>query len=515
MPAGSVDQKGKHMPWAGTTVIRWALAACLALPSAAWAGAALGQAAAGAAQPADVEAVSCAVLTARHPGAPCSFDFSGFPEPDQRLAAIERGGVSGSGLFPGAIYLARTPAELEALSTRVRAGDQVVLTDGTWRDADIRFSAQGETSRPIILRPQTPGGVVFAGSSSLRLWGTNLIAYGLEFRDGQVDRDNFVVLQLGGGAERPCDGCIVDRVVIDNYNPAPARYDDLNSFYLILQGHNITVANSRFLHKNNVGTVVHAEQPQASGCARAGARGGACSQRLTFTGNVLSDVSVGVRRHSGVAKIKLMEIGSGHTAARPAYTLIENNLFQHADGGTNTVVIKTSDVIVRDNRFVDNLGVLNLRSSNRTLVDGNLFDGSNRPGMGGVLVQGGSHWIVGNRFKNLSAPLNLYHYPVSMSAGAYEDLADEQKDYARAKRIVVADNVFENVVHPPIAMGVYPLPQRGRTMSPADIFVVGNDYSLSAGRAAPDLQPANDLVGFVGQPPPSTEIHLNDNQRTR
>ena len=165
-------------------------------------------------------------------------------------------------------------------------------------------------------------------------------------------------------------------------------------------------------------------------------------------------------------------------------------MFQNTDGGTNTVVVKASDVIVRNNRFLANLGTLNLRSSNRTLVQNNLFDGSGHPGMGGVLIQGSGHWIVGNRFKGLSSPMNWYHYPIAMSAGAYEDLQDNQKDYARVKAVVIADNVFENAVRTPIAMGIYPNAQRGRTLNPIDVHVLGNAYSFTGEpeRRDPDVR---------------------------
>ena len=475
------------MSRAGTTLIRGLFLALACLSSPLGALDAVAQQTAP--TPVPAPSTSCTELTAPHPGAPCSFDFSGIRQPDERLLAIEQRGIPGSGLFPGVVHIVRTAQELNALSGRVQPGDQIVLADGSWRDAIVRFQAKGERSRPIVLRPQSPGGVVFTGTSSVKLWGQHLIAQGLEFRDGVVDRDNVVVLQMGGGAQRPCDSCIVNRLVMDNINPEPAKYEEWKTIYLGLQGRDITVANSQFMRKENVGTVVHATHPAFNQCG-AIEPGETCTQRLMFTDNVMSNVSSGVRRSMVRAKVKLMEIGSSQTAVQPAFSIVENNVFQNTDGGTNTVVIKASDVIVRNNRFLANLGTLNLRSSNRTLVQNNLFDGSDHPGMGGVLIQGSSHWIVGNRFKGLSSPRNWYHYPIAMSAGAYEDLDDNQKDYARVKAVVIADNVFENALRKPIVMGIYPRPERGRTLNPVDVHVLGNTYSFSGepDRRDPDVR---------------------------
>ena len=49
----------------------------------------------------------------------------------------------------------------------VRPGDAIVFPNGNWRGVKLNFRAQGEPKKPVTLRAETPGSVVFTGSSEL------------------------------------------------------------------------------------------------------------------------------------------------------------------------------------------------------------------------------------------------------------------------------------------------------------------------------------------------------------
>src|SRR5262245_11540506 len=42
----------------------------------------------------------------------------------------------------------------------LQPGDTVILSDGTWRDTEIKLIVDGSEDKPITLRAQTPGKVV-------------------------------------------------------------------------------------------------------------------------------------------------------------------------------------------------------------------------------------------------------------------------------------------------------------------------------------------------------------------
>jgi len=469
--------------------------------------------------PIQTDTTGCAALVAAHPGAPCSFDFTQFRTNDANLDILAAKGIVGSGLFRGNVYVARNAEEANNLGKRLKPGDQLVLQNGVWRNAALSIEAKGTPSQPILIRGESESGVTLTGTSSVRLWGENLILRDLKFADGTADKDPYVVVRFGAGANQACNRCIVDHIEVDGFKSAPDRYSTLVVIYLLLQGRDITVANSTFSHKMNVGPVVFASHPIEHQCKVGMAPGEKCYQRLLMTNNRFSDVSKDVRqRRSPRGKFKIMEIGAGHFATASSFSVIQNNVFEYADGGTNTVDFKTSDVMVRRNRFYSNLGTLNLRSTNRVLIENNVFDGSERKGMGGVLIQGKGHWIAHNLFRNLTNPINDYHYPISMSAGLYEELADGQTDYARSKQIVIADNVFEHVGFPPIAMGVFPKPEVGRTLMPTDVLYANNVMSFAPGPsppASPKL-PADpsfeDAIRYVEPRSGYTGIRFQDNR---
>jgi len=466
----------------------------------------------GQAGPNSTDTTACAVLVAAHANSSCSFDFSQFRTRDERLDLIAAKGIAGSGLFRGARYVARNVQEANNLGKRLRPGDQLVLQNGVWRDATLSIHANGSPSQPILITGESESGLTLSGTSSIRVWGDNLILRNLRFADGTVDKDPAVVVRLGGGADQACNRCIVDHVQVDGVNGAGNRSNS-QVIYLLVQGRDITVANSAFLRKTSVGPMVLASHPINRQCNVGLAPGERCFQRLLMTNNRFSGISGDRRqRRAPHDKFKIMEVGAGHFATASSFSVIQNNVFEFADGGLNSVDFKTSDVIVRRNRFYSNLGTLNLRSANRVLVENNVFDGSERNGMGGILVRGKGHWIVHNLFRNLRSPVTENHYPISISAGAYEDLADGQVEYARAKQIVIADNVFEHVGFPAIGMGVLPDRSARRTLMPTDVLFADNVMSFAPGSPVPANPSFQDAIRYAEPRADFAGIRFNDNR---
>ena len=66
----------------------------------------------------------------------------------------------------------------------LKAGDTVILKNGTWTDFEILFQGQGTETSPIQLTAQTKGKVFLTGQSNLRLAGEYLHASGLVFKNG-------------------------------------------------------------------------------------------------------------------------------------------------------------------------------------------------------------------------------------------------------------------------------------------------------------------------------------------
>ncbi len=446
----------------------------------------------GSAMAAPLPVTSCAGLPAAP--WPCQIDFAKFPA----APALPAQG-------PGKTYRAATAAQFNALSGTLQPGDQIILAAGRWQDAGLRFTGQGDPAHPIVIRAQTPGATILTGSSSLAIAGSNLVVSGLAFQDGNFTSAGFVALRLGMGMGRGCDYCILHHISIDNYNPAPGAA--VRSFYLVLQGHDVTVMDSRFSGKHSAGAFLVADHPSNENLC---APGQPCLQRLLILRNSFTGLVAGANPDAEGDKYKIMQIGGDDGLLR-SFSVIRGNIFRDNDGATALVDLKTSDIIVQDNKFLSNSGALDIREANRVLVDANLFDAGSRPGMGGVIVSSRDHWIVNNRFRGLSAPSDYYHWPVALTAGATEELGDKAQDYARAKNIVIAGNSFEKSASPPIALGIYPNAGLGRLLAPTNIVIINNTASGMTRGALKGLAAPGGPVGYIGDPRNFSGITLRGN----
>ena len=73
---------------------------------------------------------------------------------------------------------------LKEAITNARAGDEIVLKEGTYTNIEIQFFGEGSKENPITLRAETPGKVFIEGKSNLRIGGKYLIVKDLYFRNG-------------------------------------------------------------------------------------------------------------------------------------------------------------------------------------------------------------------------------------------------------------------------------------------------------------------------------------------
>ena len=72
------------------------------------------------------------------------------------------------------------------------AGDSIILSNGTWKDASLVFKGKGEKDKYIYLTAETPGKVSLEGASSLRISGQWLHVSGLVFKNGRTPRSTVI-----------------------------------------------------------------------------------------------------------------------------------------------------------------------------------------------------------------------------------------------------------------------------------------------------------------------------------
>ena len=70
--------------------------------------------------------------------------------------------------------LVANKAELKEALKNIKAGDDIVLKNGVWKDVEIQFIGEGTKENPINLSAETSGKVFIEGVSSLEISGNFL-----------------------------------------------------------------------------------------------------------------------------------------------------------------------------------------------------------------------------------------------------------------------------------------------------------------------------------------------------
>jgi len=327
-----------------------------------------------------------------------------------------------------------------------RPGDTVVMGDGVWANADIRFEAEGAADSPISLRAQTPGNVVLTGASRLRLAGRHLVADGLLFRDGWAEPD---VIAFRTSSTRLASHSRVTRCAIVDYSPPDATRD---SKWVSIYGFRNRVDRCYFAGKTNLGTTLVVWLPTS------GEPNYHWIERNHF----------GPRRLLGVNGAETIRVGDSATSLQTSMTVVEFNYFERCNGEIEIISSKSCENIYRANTFFECEGTLTLRHGNRCLVDANTFLGGGRGQTGGVRVIGEDHRVVNNYFEGLAGTGN--RAAIAMLSGIPDSPLN---GYFQVKRALIAHNTVVHCARP-LAIGVN---DGTRPLAPENCLIANNLFS--------------------------------------
>ena len=342
-------------------------------------------------------------------------------------------------------FEAGDPAGVRQSVQSARPGDNIILRDGTWRDADLVFEANGTAEQPITLGAQTPGKVILTGKSRLRLSGQHLVVEGLWFKDGPAGGED--VIEFRTHSSRLASHCRVTQCAITDFNPATARTE---TKWVSLYGVSNRVDHCYFAGKQNAGTTLVVwvgDQPN--------------HHRIDHN-------HFGPRPRLGQNGGETIRVGDSARSMQNSRTLVEHNLFDRCNGEAEIVSNKSCENIYRANTFLACEGTLTLRHGNRCVVEGNFFLGAGQRNTGGVRVIGEDHRVINNYFADSrgkgsraalcfmngvpSSPLNKYFQVknalvafntfVGCAENVVVGLADERTATLPPTGVVIANNVF-------------------------------------------------------------------------
>ncbi|GAA4732702.1 polysaccharide lyase 6 family protein [Flavisolibacter ginsenosidimutans] len=329
---------------------------------------------------------------------------------------------------------------------RAKPGDTIVVANGTYKDVEINFVAKGDAAKPVVVKAQTPGGVIISGQSSLRLAGVGIEVNGFYFTNGYAPKGSAIEYRFGNEV---ANNCRITNCAIDDFNP-PSR--DVDNSWILLYG-----KNNRFDHNSVVGKL---------------------NQGVTFA--VILDEERNLDNHHSIDHNYFGErpilgsnggettrVGTSQSAFKSSRTVIENNFFEHCNGEVEVISIKSCDNIIRNNTFYESAGVLALRHGNRNLVEGNVFIGNNKPNTGGIRVINEGHIIRNNHLEGLAG--DRFFAALAIMNGVPNSLPNR---YNQVKDVTIENNIWINCDNIQFCVGK----DNERTAKPENVLLKNNVF---------------------------------------
>lgn len=310
-------------------------------------------------------------------------------------------------------HLLKSVDDIKPVLQALEPGDSIILKNGVWKDAELKFeSVTGEADYPVTIRAETPGQVVFTGTSHFRLSGKHVVVSGFVFRNPNSVSD---VFDLRSHSQRHAHHCRVTDCVFEQTNPGNKN----ESRWLNIYGTHNRVDHCYFAGKQNQGatTVVWVEENPGR-------------HRIDHN-------HFGERPELGSNGGETLRIGTSQVSELSSQTLVEHNYFEQCNGEAETISNKSCDNTYRFNLFERCEGTLTLRHGHRCQVDANIFLGHKLSGTGGVRIIGEGHRVTNNYFEGLRG--DAERAALSIMNGI---LNSPLNGYAPVRDGVIAHNTF-------------------------------------------------------------------------
>ena len=322
-------------------------------------------------------------------------------------------------------YHVKNANELHALS--LKPGDKVTMLGELWKDQQLVFKGKGTKEEPITLTVEFPGKTILSGNSTLVIEGTWLIADGLSFANGFIEKGDVIQFSLKSTWCRLTNSSVVN---FNNPNDqADYRWVSMNGFnnrvdHCLLEGKS---------HQGVTLVVWLTDKPN----------------HHKIDHNYFGP-RPGLGRNGG----ETIRIGTSTWSFHDSYTVVENNIFERCDGELEAVSVKSCKNTIRNNLFYETKATLTLRHGNGSEVYGNYFIGNFRAGTGGVRVIGENHKVYNNYFYGITG--TGVSAAISVMAGLPKPVLTS---HWQVKNAVITNNIIVNCKEP-FAVGAGYNPER-------------------------------------------------------
>ena len=324
--------------------------------------------------------------------------------------------------------LVKTNQELYEAIKSAEPGDEIVLSNGVWKDVEIKFIGKGTKDKPITLKSETAGKVSIEGESYIKFGGEYLVVEGLHFKNGFSPSSAVIDFKIGhkDAPDEIANNCKVTNCVIEDFNK-PKR--DNGDLWVNFWGRHNELSNNYIAGKTNRGPTV----------------------RVNISGiESINNYHQIVNNHFGPRPVKggpsgeTIQLGDSYTSMSPSHTMVANNLFEECNGEVEVISSKTNFNVFKNNVFYKSEGSLVTRHGNYSMIDGNYFIGdSENENIGGIRIINTGHWVVNNYFFNLKG--KSFRSPLAVMNGIPKSPLNR---YNQVTDVVVAYNTYVNCSSP-------------------------------------------------------------------
>lgn len=345
---------------------------------------------------------------------------------------------------------------------KAQPGDAVVLAEGEWKDAVLKFVATGTKDQPVTVKAAKPGKTVLTGASQISFGGEFIVVEGLFFRDpAQASGE---VIELRKDSKTLASHCIVrDCAVISTQ---PVDLGKKTSRFISLYGTENVVERSHVEGKTTGGTtLVVWLTPGGEGR------------------HVIRDNYFGPRPVLGDNGGETIRLGDSVTHDQNARCQVTGNLFHHCNGEGEIISVKSCENRLAGNTFIECEGALTLRHAHRCLVEDNVFLGNQKKLTGGIRIVGEDHRVLNNYIEGCAG--DGYRAAITFMNGIPNT---DNSGYQQVKRALLQGNV---VVDAKVSLNIGMQHDKTCTADPIDCTVKDNVF----------ISPSQPLIHLVTSTP--------------
>jgi poly(beta-D-mannuronate) lyase len=329
--------------------------------------------------------------------------------------------------------------ELNKAIDQIAPGDEIVLANGVWKDAKIKFFGKGTKELPISLRAETAGEVFIEGLSYLHLGGEYLNISGLYFRNGYTPSTGIIRYKIGEHRDSVANNSRVTNCVIEDFT-RPNRL--VRDRWVELYGRHNQIDHCYISGKSNNGVTLMVYHD---------------GNENTNNHHQIVNNYFGPRPRKGGPRAETIRIGNPQST--PGYVNVANNYFEACNGEVEIISDKADDNYYRNNIFYKCEGSLVLRHANYATVDGNIFIGGDDSDFyGGIRMGNIGHWVVNNYFYKIKG--EQFRSPLAVMNGTHLPIINR---YKQVRDVRVAYNTWVDCKSP-LQIGV------GQNIKSADVL---------------------------------------------